>query len=157
MSCVRHLLLVVALCAASCQSAPDPEPPPPAAPPQATAPTPPPPPPDPRDYTAVVYFDAGSAVLPDAGRRELRGFAAKLRPFPERRVHVAGYSESTDADKSVRWLSEQRAKNVASYLVSQGLPPSHVSVQGLGTAAATTATDPGRPPLSGRRAEVTVR
>jgi outer membrane protein OmpA-like peptidoglycan-associated protein len=114
---------------------------------------PPPPPPDPRDFTAAVHFAAGSAELSDDGIRELEGFAAELRPFPGRSVHAVGYSEATDLERSDRWLSERRAKSVASFLVSQGIAVDHVTLQGLG-AEAPMADDqqPDR-----RLVEVTVR
>jgi OOP family OmpA-OmpF porin len=143
---VHHWLVAVVLLSLSCAATPEPVPEPvPVAP---VTPEPPPPPPDPRDFTAAVHFDVGSADLSDAGMRELTAFAEKLRPFPERHVHVVGYSEATDAERGDRWLSERRAKSVASFLVSQGIASDHVSVQGLGSDA---------PQPDRRLVEVTVR
>ena len=131
---VRHWLVVLVLLSLSCASAPPPEPILPPAPVAPVAPEPPPPPPpDPRDFTAAVHFGAGSADLPADGIQELESFAAKLRPFPDRHVHVVGYSEATE--KEDRWLSERRAKAVASFLVSRGIATDHVSLQGLGAEA----------------------
>ena len=149
---MRHWLVVVVLFSLSCAS-PPPEPIPPPAPVAPVAPEPPPPPPpDPRDFTAAVHFDAGSADLSADGIQELKSFAAKLRPFPDRTVHVVGYSEATDAEKEDRWLSEQRAKAVASFLVSRGIATDHITLQGLGAEAPM-----GDGPQGDRRlAEVTV-
>jgi outer membrane protein OmpA-like peptidoglycan-associated protein len=152
---VRHWLVVVVLFSLSCASPPDRQPPPepiPAPAPVAPAVPEPPPPPDPRDFTAAVHFGAGSADLSADGIRELESFAAKLRPFPDRYAHVVGYSEATDAEKEDRWLSERRAKAVASFLVSRGIATDHVTLQGLGTEAPT-----GDDPQGDRRlVEVTV-
>jgi outer membrane protein OmpA-like peptidoglycan-associated protein len=148
MGYVRQWLILVVLFSLSCAS-PPPEPPPPPPPVAPAAPEPPPPPPpDPRDFTAAVHFGAGSADLPADGIQELESFAAKLRPFPVRHVHVVGYSEATETEKEDRWLSERRAKAVASFLVSRGIATDHVTLQGLGTEA---------PAGEGRLAEVTVR
>jgi len=130
-----RILLVAALLASfACASAPPP-PPPPEPPPQAIAP-PPPPPPDPTTFKAVVPFDAGSATLGDAGIRELDAFARKLEPFPERSIHVVGYSEGSAADSADEWVSERRAKSVASYLVALGIPAERITLQGRGSASA---------------------
>jgi OOP family OmpA-OmpF porin len=145
MGYVRQWLILVVLFSLSCAS-PPPEPPPP--PPPVAPAAPEPPPPDPRDFTAAVHFGAGSADLPADGIQELESFAAKLRPFPDRHVHVVGYSEATETEKEDRWLSERRAKAVASFLVSRGIATDHVTLQGLGTEA---------PAGDGRLAEVTVR
>jgi OOP family OmpA-OmpF porin len=149
---VRHWLVVVVLFSLSCASPPDRQPPPEPIPAPVVPEPPPPPPPDPRDFTAAVHFGAGSADLSADGIRELERFAAKLRPFPDRFVHVVGYSEATDAEKEDRWLSERRAKAVASFLVSRGIATDHVTLQGLGVEGPT-----GDGPQGGRRlVEVTV-
>ena len=114
MKLVRHCLVAVMLFSLGCAATPEPPPPPP---PPATPTPPPPPPPDPRTFSAAVQFDAGSAQLSDPGIRELTRFATKLRPYPERRVHVVGYSEAGQIETENPWLSEQRAKNVAAFLV----------------------------------------
>jgi OOP family OmpA-OmpF porin len=155
---VHYWLVAAVMFSLSCTATPDRQPPPEAIPELApvapvTPEPPPPPPPDPRDFKAAVHFGVGSADLSDAGLRELETFAAKLQPFPERRVHVVGYSEATGMEQDDRWLSERRAKSVASFLVSQGIASDHVSLQGLGAEAPTgVAPQPDR-----RLAEVTVR
>ena len=156
MRSVRYWLVVAVLFSLSCASTPDRQPPPESIPEPApvapVTPEPPPPPPDPRDFTAAVHFGAGSEDLSDDGIRELEAFAAKLRPFPDRHVHVVGYSEATDVEQEDRWLSERRAKSVASFLVSQGIASDHVSLQGLGAEAPMG----GAPQPDRRLVEVTV-
>lgn len=123
-------------CATSDRSAPAPVPAaPPPKPAAAPTPTPPPKPFDPRELTAEISFEEGSDRLSAEAIAELQRFATKLRPYPKRFVHVDGFSEATGVEKSDRWLSERRAKSVASYLVGQRLPISHVTLQGLGSDA----------------------
>ncbi|MBW2287485.1 MAG: OmpA family protein [Deltaproteobacteria bacterium] len=129
-----HFFLVAALLVSlGCASSPPPPPPPPPAP---VAPAPPPP--DPTSFNAVVPFDSGSATLDDAGIRALDEFARKLRPFPKRSVHVVGYSEESAADGADEWMSERRAKSVASYLVALGIPIDRITLQGRGSASASS-------------------
>jgi len=151
---VHHWLVALVLLLLGCASTPESQPPPKPAPaPAPVIPEPPPPPPDPRDFTAAVHFAVGSADLSESGIRELTAFAAKLEPFPDSSVHVVGYSEATGAEQADRWLSERRAKSVASFLVSQGIASDRISLQGLGAEAPTgSAPQPDR-----RLVDVTVR
>jgi OOP family OmpA-OmpF porin len=153
MKIVRHCLVGLLLFTLGCAASPDRQPAPEPAPAPVVPAPPPPPPPNPRDFTATVHFDAASAEISAAGIRELEAFAGKLRPFPERSVHVAGYSEATDAEKADPWLSERRAKNVASFLVSQGIAIDHVTLRGLGAEPPAA----GAPQSDRRLVEVTVR
>ena len=132
---VRSFLVVVLLVSLGCASSP---PPPPPAPPAPVTP-PPPPPPDPTSFKAVVPFDVGSATLDDSGIRTLDDFARKLEPFPKRHVHVVGYSEESAADGADEWMSERRAKSVASYLVALGIPIDRITLQGRGSESASNA------------------
>jgi len=116
-----------------------------------TAKAPPPPPPDPRTYTAAIFFDVGSADLSAEGARELREFAAKLRQHPKQQVQIQGYSELVAPEKDDRWLGEQRAKSVASYLVAAGIPMDNIRLRGA-QAEGGTAT-----PGNDRRVDVSVR
>ena len=117
------VLMAGVLFSLACASSDPPPPPIPAAPPP-----PPPKPVDPRDFKADISFDAGSARLSDAGQAELSSFASRLSRFPKNNVQVTGYGPA-DAKGAERWLPEQRAKSTASYLVSQGIPIDHVTLQ----------------------------
>lgn len=125
-----RIALVAVLFTFACASEPPPPPPPPPAP---VAPAPPPA--DPTTFKAVVPFDTGSANLTDAGISALDGFARKLKPFPKRRVHVVGYNEADKSDGLDEWMSERRAKAVASYLVALGISSDRVTLEGRGGAA----------------------
>jgi OOP family OmpA-OmpF porin len=127
MRLVRFVIIAALLLSVGCASKPPPPPPP--------APVAPaPPPPDPTSFEAVVPFDAGSANLTDAGISQLDAFARKLEPFPNRKLHVVGYNESSKADGVDEWMSERRAKAVASYLVALGISAERISLQGVGDA-----------------------
>jgi OOP family OmpA-OmpF porin len=144
---VQIFLVAALLVSLACASPPPPPPPAPA--PVAPAP----PPPDPTTFNAVVPFDAGSATLDDAGIRALDDFARKLEPFPKRRIQVDGYSEESAADGADEWMSERRAKSVASYLVALGIPIDRITLKGRGSASASNLASVS----GGRVVEVSVR
>lgn len=148
----HHWLIAIALLSLGCASTADRQPPPEPMPEPALV-APEPPPPDPREMKAEVHFAVGSADLSDAAVRELTAFAAELAPFPDHPVHVVGYSDATDVEQGDRWLSERRAKSVATFLVSQGIAADRISLQGLGAEAPMA----GAPQADRRLVEVSVR
>jgi outer membrane protein OmpA-like peptidoglycan-associated protein len=110
-----------------------------------------------RKYVAIVLFAVDSAVIDEAGFRELNWFLDKIRPYPHVSIDVKGYTDSTGTEAHNQPLSNQRAWAVQDYLVSQGIPPDRIFASGFG------ATDPARPNVDSRgrtqnrRAEVRVR
>jgi outer membrane protein OmpA-like peptidoglycan-associated protein len=105
----------------------------------------------------VVYFDTGSAVIKEAGYRELGWFAEKMQPFPQVSILIQGFADATGGDALNQKLSEQRAEAVAKHLSTLGIASPRLVVQGFASEfpAAPNETSKGR--LDNRRVEVTVR
>lgn len=108
-------------------------------------------------YAAVVYFATGSAVIDEAGLRELNWMVDKMKPYPQAHLLVQGFTDNVGSEANNQQLSVQRAQAVAQFLEGQGIAASRLDVQGFGTdyAAAPNATKQGR--RNNRRVEVTVR
>ncbi len=108
-------------------------------------------------YAAVIYFDSGSAKVPEDGERELRWFVDKLQPYPQAVVLVQGFADATGGDSLNQHLSRDRADAVANYLAAQGIAGRRLEVKGFGSdyEAAPNASAKGR--RSNRRVEVTVK
>lgn len=108
-------------------------------------------------YAAVIYFAVGSSVVDADGQRELKWFVQQMQPYPQAMIQVQGFADSTGSEATNTNLSQQRATNVTSFLVSQGIAPARIATQGFGTeyAAASNTTQEGR--RNNRRVEVTVR
>ena len=108
-------------------------------------------------YAAVVYFEVGSAVIGEAGHRELAWFVERMRPYPEAVIEVRGFADATGAEARNQGLSEERAAAVARALGAQGIDATRILTQGFaeGFPAASNRTPEGR--LNNRRVEVTVR
>ena len=80
--------------------------------------------------TETLTFGPGIKALDQAQFSALQAFGNGVAPNSQLRVHVVGSTGSSAAETSKKWLAEQRAKNVASYLTSQGIAPRRVTLQG---------------------------
>ncbi|MBU1191774.1 MAG: OmpA family protein [Gammaproteobacteria bacterium] len=81
---------------------------------------------------AGVHFKYDSDALTTPSRAALDQVAAILREQPALKLEVAGHSDTQGDAAYNLWLSEQRAKAVMAYLVSQGVPAERLSAQGYG-------------------------
>ncbi len=79
-----------------------------------------------------VNFKLGSAELTPESADQLDEVAESLRAWPEVRVEVAGYTDSSGPDELNRRLSQERADSVRNYLVARGIDPDRVVANGYG-------------------------
>ena len=93
-----------------------------------------------------VYFEAGKATLTAESVRQLRNVAVLLRAYPQTRVKLGGYTDSTGTYKVNKLLSEARARTAWASLVEMGISPARVEARGYGPryAIAPNTTDEGR-------------
>jgi peptidoglycan-binding protein ArfA len=105
---------------------------------------------------APINFDSGGSVLTPNSQQTLATVAEKIKGCPTAHIAVTGYTDTSGDDSLNGPLSADRARSVADYLVSQGIPDGAVSSQGLGSAnpIATNDTPEGR--SVNRRVEITV-
>ena len=108
-------------------------------------------------YAAVVYFDLGSATIKPEGYRELDWFVEKVAVDPTAGIHVRGFADATGGDAVNQRLSYERARNVADYLVSKGIPPSRLAPLGFSSEFPAESNETAAGRRSNRRVEVTVR
>ena len=105
-----------------------------------------------------VTFATGSATINQAFRATLNDVAASLKQYPNSLIDVYGYTDSTGSEEFNQRLSEERARNVADYLVSQGVARSRIRSQGFGENASyfvgDNATAEGR--ARNRRVEIKI-
>jgi OmpA-OmpF porin, OOP family len=115
------------------------DPPPPQPPPTPTPVPPPPPAPAPRlpDYITVtqrIEFETDKDILLEQSKITLTNdVVSVLRNNPQiRLVEIGGHTDSTGDPDYNLLLSENRAKSVMAYLISQGIEPSRLRVRGYG-------------------------
>jgi chemotaxis protein MotB len=105
-----------------------------------------------------LLFPSGSARLSDAGRKALDQVASVLKDGANKRIEIAGHSDSVPMSAKKyedNWeLSMERARRVGSYLISQGVDPKKMMMAGY---ADTEPVDPADSPdarSKNRRVEI---
>lgn len=103
-----------------------------------------------------VTFDVGSYTLRPQFRATLDKVAESLKRYPDSLIDVYGHTDSTGSEAYNQTLSENRARTVANYLMSQGVPAARIRSQGFGETmpVADNTTDFGR--AKNRRVEIKI-
>lgn len=103
-----------------------------------------------------VTFDTDASDLQTPARQALNDVNAVLRAYPETRITVAGYTDSTGSDAYNQTLSERRAQSVATYLEEGSVQASRIDAVGYGerNPVASNDSDTGR--AQNRRVEITL-
>jgi outer membrane protein OmpA-like peptidoglycan-associated protein len=93
-----------------------------------------------------VLFDLNKYTLKPGAREKLAKVAGILLAYPDLKVQVEGYTDSTGTPDYNQQLSERRAMTVRDYLVGQGITLNNVTAQGFGQndPVASNATASGR-------------
>lgn len=103
-----------------------------------------------------VTFDVASYALKPSFRTTLDQVAESLIKYPNSLIDVYGHTDSTGSDAYNQTLSENRARTVANYLISRGVPAARVRSQGFGETmpVADNTTEAGR--TKNRRVEIKI-
>lgn len=103
-----------------------------------------------------VTFDVASYSLKPSFRTTLDQVADSLIKYPNSLIDVYGHTDSTGSDAYNQTLSENRARTVAGYLQSRGVPAARIRSQGFGETmpVADNATEAGR--MKNRRVEIKI-
>ncbi len=79
-----------------------------------------------------VHFRSGSAELDPYELTRLAPVLNVLKQYPNTRVYVEGHTDSDGSKSYNQQLSENRAKNVAFYLMDNGIPRNRIKTYGYG-------------------------
>jgi len=93
-----------------------------------------------------LLFDTGSATLQPASDDQLKNIAAIMKAYPNVKIKIGGYTDTTgDAAANLK-LSQDRANTVMAQLVSLGVASDRIEAQGYGSdhPVADNSTDEGR-------------
>jgi outer membrane protein OmpA-like peptidoglycan-associated protein len=106
---------------------------------------------------ARVFFDFDKATLKPAAREVLADVVQDMRSNARLRAELVGHADSTGPANYNMGLSQRRAEAVRNYLVDQGIPAAHLSLDWKGETQpiAPNTTRAGR--AQNRRVEITVR
>ncbi len=79
-----------------------------------------------------ITFATDSSAIASSFYSPLNNLAGSLKQFNQNNIEIVGYTDSTGGRQHNMDLSLQRAQSVATYLTSQGVDASHLSVRGAG-------------------------
>ena len=79
-----------------------------------------------------VFFEPGKATLTTESMSQLRNVATLLRAYPNARIKLGGYTDSTGTYKVNKLLSEARARTAWASLVEMGISPGRIDARGYG-------------------------
>jgi outer membrane protein OmpA-like peptidoglycan-associated protein len=103
-----------------------------------------------------VLFDTGSANLKPTARERLAKVAGILLAYPDMRIEVDGYTDSTGNPMSNEQLSQERAASVQSYMTQQGVSAAAISIHGFGEANPVASNESMEGRQQNRRVELVV-
>ena len=118
---------------------------------------PPLPPPSTIELNSLSLFRTNSAVLNPGSNRVLVGALEMIKAHPDKRVLVAGHTDSVGNPDSNLKLSEARAASVRDWLAdASGIPLSHFATQGYGDTRPEASNDTEAGRATNRRVEITL-
>ena len=103
-----------------------------------------------------INFQTDGFSLTPASQQQLTQIADKLKACPDPKVSVVGHTDNSGNDAINVPLSNNRAKAVADYLVSQGVVGDRVTSKGVGSAEPVAPNDTPAGKAQNRRVAITV-
>lgn len=101
-----------------------------------------------------VLFGTNQAHLKSRGMHSVRKLGDFLRQYPQRRVLIEGYTDSTGGGSHNQLLSERRANAVRAALVDMGIGSERIATRGYGEAFPVAGNDTAAGRKSNRRVEI---
>jgi len=108
------------------------------------------------EFKERVLFEFDRANLASLAEQNLDKLISVLKEYPDTNIEILGHTDSKGSRKYNQNLSEKRAGAVASYIKSNDVTASRISIKGLGESepVATNATVEGR--AENRRVEFVI-
>ena len=80
-----------------------------------------------------IYFDFGSAEIKEESKTVITEIISYLKENPAVKIVVEGHTDNVGSESSNQKLSENRAKNVMSKLIENGISKDRISINGYGS------------------------
>jgi len=103
-----------------------------------------------------VLFDVNKATLKPGAKLSLAKVAGILMAYPDLKVQVEGFTDSTGTEEYNQQLSEERAQTVRNFLTAQGVPRDNITSQGFGESEPIASNDNAAGRQMNRRVELVV-
>lgn len=111
----------------------------------------------PADAMYLVFFDFDSSGVGDGGQNVLDAVAEEVQSRSLNAVSIAGHTDSSGSKKYNNKLAMRRANNVRDALISRGVDPALIQVEGLGEDELLVQTADGAREPANRRAQITFK
>ncbi len=103
-----------------------------------------------------VYFDQSSYILRSESYPQLDKLVKTMQRNSRLKIEIAGHTDNVGDDRLNQFLSENRAKVIASYLVRQGIDRARLVGKGYGSTKPVVANDTEANKSQNRRVEFVV-
>jgi outer membrane protein OmpA-like peptidoglycan-associated protein len=109
------------------------------------------------NFQSSLLFDSGSSTLQPGAYDRLRSLARTLNNYPKSDVIIKGHTDSVGTEAFNQTLSEKRADQVRTFLISENVSPPRITAIGYGEGmpVATNTNEAGR--SQNRRVEIEIR
>lgn len=107
-------------------------------------------------FESGLLFGFDSDVVTETARANLRNLANSLSEYPNTELLIVGHTDAKGDDAYNQTLSERRARSVAAYLVTQGVPVARIKTAGRGETEPIAANDTEASMARNRRVEVAI-
>ena len=103
-----------------------------------------------------IFFEVGKYDLKSESTSELNKLISFLKTNPTSKIEISGHTDNTGDKKSNQTLSENRAKSVYNYLITQGISATRLTYKGYGDTKPITPNDTPEGKTQNRRTEFTI-
>ena len=101
-----------------------------------------------------VLFSTNKVQLKSGGMRNMQKLADFLNKYPQHKVLIEGYTDSSGSEGLNQKLSERRAMSVKTALIGMGISNDRISTQGYGEAFPVAGNDTASSRQMNRRVEI---
>ena len=103
-----------------------------------------------------VLFDSNQAQLKSGGMRNVQKLADFFKQYPQRKVMIEGFTDSTGSNSRNQELSDQRAYSVRTALLEMGIHTDRITSRGYGESFPVAGNDTAAGRQLNRRVEIIV-
>ncbi len=107
-------------------------------------------------FDSGILFASNSSTLEYQAKTNINKLAVILNKYPDTNILVTGHTDFDGSDQFNQTLSEQRAKSVSDYTLSQGVSSSRLSTLGLGEKEPIASNETVEGKRQNRRVEIAI-
>lgn len=80
-----------------------------------------------------IYFDSGKSTVTTESGKQIKNISEILKAFPNAKIKIGGYTDTTGNEETNRKVSEERAKSVQEELIKSGIQAERINSEGYGS------------------------